>query len=358
MKNLLSLNLEQLEDLVTGLGERPYRTEQLLRWVHRRAEQDIDRMTDIKTSFRDQLKGSMTIRGPRLLRESTCADGTIKWLLDATLGNAIECVYIPDGGRATLCISSQVGCALECAFCATGKQGFNRNLEFGEIVGQLWFARRRVRELELQPITNVVLMGMGEPLLNYDAVLSTLRVVVHQHAYCVPRRRVTLSTSGIAPEIRRLAKDCPVALAVSLHAPTDALRDRLVPINRKYPIQQLMQACSEYLDISGQTHVTFEYVMLDGINDSDSHARELIALARTIRCKVNLIPFNPFREAGFRRSSDETIYRFNGLLNCSGVVTTTRRTRGSDEAAACGQLAGRVLDRTRRAARATARLGA
>jgi 23S rRNA (adenine2503-C2)-methyltransferase len=281
--------------------------------------------------------------------DTVAADGTRKWLVAVDGANAVEAVFIPEAERGTLCVSSQAGCVLDCAFCSTGKQGFNRNLTTGEIIGQLWFANRQLRtEADPRPISNVVMMGMGEPLLNLDAVIPALRLMLDDNAYGLSRRRVTVSTSGVVPGMDRLREECPVALAVSLHASNDALRDRLVPVNRKYPIAELIQACNRYLDKAPRDFVTMEYVMLDGVNDSDQNARELVALAKRVRCKFNLIPFNPFPRTEFRRSPPERIARFAEILRRAGLTVTTRKTRGDDIAAACGQLAGDVADRTRR----------
>src|SRR5213594_3497580 len=300
------------------------------------------------------------IRAPAVLRDTVASDGTRKWLLDVGSANAIETVYIPEDDRGTLCISSQAGCALDCAFCSTGKQGFNRNLSVGEIIGQLWHANRTLLadgvstpwvEQGRHPITNVVMMGMGEPLANFDNVVAAMRLMLDDNAYGLSRRRVTLSTSGLVPMIDRLRDACPVALAVSLHAPNDALRDRLVPINRKYPIAELLAACRRYLQSAPRDFITFEYVMLEGVNDTEEHARQLIDLVSRVPCKINLIPFNPFPNSGFVRSPRRVIERFGELLSASGVVTTTRKTRGDEIDAACGQLAGKIHDRTRRPAR-------
>jgi 23S rRNA (adenine2503-C2)-methyltransferase len=310
-------------------------------------------MTNIAKSLRAKLKELGEIRAPALLRDSLSDDGTRKWLFDVGDANAVETVFIPEAGRGTLCVSSQAGCSLDCAFCATGKQGFNRNLTTGEIIGQLWLANRLLGAVagdsggdgNGRVISNVVLMGMGEPLANFDNVVAALRMMLDDHAYGLSRRRVTVSTVGIVPAIDRLREECPVALAVSLHAPDDALRDRLMPINRKYPLRDLMAACQRYLDRAPRDFVTFEYVMLDGINDSDAHARALIALVRDVPCKFNLIPFNPFPHSGFTRSPAGRVRRFAELLLDSGIIVTTRKTRGDDVAAACGQLAGQVRNR-------------
>jgi 23S rRNA (adenine2503-C2)-methyltransferase len=351
--NLLDLDSEALSSFVASLDEKAFRARQVKRWVHRQGESDFDRMSDIARSLREKLAGVATISPPKIVSDSVAGDGTRKWLLDVGAGNAVEAVFIPEAGRGTLCISTQAGCTLACEFCSTGRQGFNRNLSTGEIIGQLWLANR---ELGAAPggervISNVVLMGMGEPLLNFEATVAALKLMIDADAYGLSRRRVTLSTSGIVPMIDRLREECPVALAVSLHAPNDALRDRLMPINRKYPLAELLAACRRYLQSAPRDFITFEYVMLDGVNDSEAHARELIGLVSGVPCKVNLIPFNPFPNSGFVRSPRRVIERFSELLNASGTVTTTRKTRGEDIDAACGQLAGQIQDRTRRSAR-------
>ncbi|HEY3459279.1 MAG TPA: 23S rRNA (adenine(2503)-C(2))-methyltransferase RlmN, partial [Casimicrobiaceae bacterium] len=318
---------------------------------------DVAAMSDLAKPLRASLANDVEIRAPRVLRDTTASDGTRKWLLDAGNGNAVEAVYIPEDDRATLCISSQAGCALDCAFCSTGRQGFNRNLTTGEIVGQLWHANRTLLaegveapwvEAGRPPVTNVVMMGMGEPLANFDNVVPALRTFLDDNAYGLSRRRVTLSTSGLVPWIDRLRDECPVALAVSLHAPTNELRDRLVPINRKHPLESLMAACLRYLERAPRDFVTFEYVMLDGVNDQPEHARALIDLVRDVPCKLNLIPFNPFAGSGFATSPRDRIREFAHALQDAGIVTTIRKTRGDDIDAACGQLAGQVRDRTRR----------
>lgn len=373
--NLLDLDAQGLADFFVHLGEKPFRARQALRWLHQLRESDFDRMTDLSKSLRERLKQSATVEFPQLITESAAADGTRKWLLSVGGGNAIEAVFIPEASRGTLCVSSQVGCALECAFCATGRQGFNRNLSTAEIIGQLWWATRvldeapqgarlSAQESAERPISNVVMMGMGEPLANFDNVVRALRIMLDDHAYGLSRRRVTLSTSGIVPAIDRLRQECPVALAVSLHAPNDVLRDQLVPINRKYPLKELLAACRRYLESAPadttpkgvkwqragapRDFVTFEYVMLDGVNDSVAQARELIALTRDVPCKFNLIPFNPFPDSGFSRSSAEQVRAFQEVLMGAGLIATVRKTRGDDIDGACGQLAGRVHDRTRR----------
>ena len=352
MPNLLDYDLDALLAWFSELGEKPFRARQVMRWMHREGCDDFDAMTDVAKALRAKLKGEAEIRAPALLQDSCSDDGTRKWLFDVGGGNGVETVFIPEVGRGTLCVSTQAGCALDCAFCATGKQGFNRNLSTGEIIGQLWLANKLLGtaagEGRDRVISNVVLMGMGEPLTNFDNVVAALRVMLDDYAYGLSRRRVTVSTVGIVPAIDRLREECPVALAVSLHAPDDALRDQLMPVNRKYPLRDLMAACHRYLERAPRDFVTFEYVMLDGINDSDAHARALVALTRDVPCKFNLIPFNPFPHSGFTRPPAKRIRHFAGILLDAGIVTTTRKTRGEDVAAACGQLAGQVRDKTKR----------
>lgn len=351
--NLLDFDAEALTDWFVQQGEKPFRAKQVLRWVHRFGVTDFEQMTDVAKSLRAKLAGTACITPPVPVRDSVSTDGTRKWLLDVGNANAVETVFIPETNRGTLCISSQAGCALDCAFCSTGKQGFNRNLSAAEIIGQLWLANRMLGANGdgERVISNVVMMGMGEPLANFDNVVSALKLMLDDNAYGLSRRRVTVSTSGIVPAMDRLRDTCPTALAVSLHASNDALRDRLVPINQKYPLRELMAACRRYLEKAPRDFVTFEYVMLDGINDSDAHARELIALVRDVPCKFNLIPFNPFPGSGFERSPAPRIRRFAEILIDAGIVTTTRKTRGDDVDAACGQLAGQVQDKTRRTTR-------
>ena len=356
--NLLDFSPTALTDWLVAQGEKPFRARQVLRWVHRAGCDDFARMTDVAKALRARLQATAQVRAPAVRTATHSADGTRKWLLDVGQGNAVEMVFIPERNRGTLCISSQAGCALECAFCATGKQGFNRNLSAGEIVGQLWLANRLLEDeagVRLapdstyeRPVSNVVLMGMGEPLANFDAVLAALQTMLDDHAYGLSRRRVTVSTSGIVPAMDRLRDACPVALAVSLHAPNDELRNELVPINRKYPLAELMAACLRYLEDAPRDFITFEYIMLDGINDTPEHARQLLALVREVPSKFNLIPFNPFPGARWQASSPQRIARFAGMLQDAGKVATVRKTRGDDVAAACGQLAGQVRDRTRR----------
>jgi 23S rRNA (adenine2503-C2)-methyltransferase len=352
--NLLDLDGEALSAFVSGLDEKPFRARQLKRWMHRQGESDFERMSDVARSLREKLARLAAISPPKIVSDSTAGDGTRKWLLDVGAGNAVEAVFIPEANRGTLCVSTQAGCTLACEFCSTGRQGFNRNLSTGEIIGQLWLANRALGAIPggERVISNVVLMGMGEPLLNFDSTVAALKLMVDEDAYGLSRRRVTLSTSGIVPMIDRLSEECPVALAVSLHAPSDSLRNKLMPINRKYPLAELLSACRRYLERAPRDFITFEYVMLDGVNDAEGHARELIDLLRDVPCKINLIPFNPFPNSGFVRSPRRAIERFNGLLNAAGIVTTTRKTRGEDIDAACGQLAGQIRDRTRKARRA------
>ncbi len=359
--NLLGMDSAALTDLVGQWGGKPFRARQLQRWIHQRGADSFDSMTDLARSFRQQLAENCVIQAPTVSTEHVSADGTRKWLFDVGRNNAVETVFIPEDDRGTLCLSSQAGCTVACPFCSTGYQGFNRNLTSAEIIGQLWHAKRvleadrnsaRIGVTGDQPapdrvISNVVMMGMGEPLLNYDQLVGALRLMLDDHAYGLSRRRVTVSTSGVVPMIDRLARDCPVALAVSLHAGNDTLRDRLVPLNRKHPIAELLDACNRYLEYAPRDFITFEYIMLDGVNDTDEHAKELIAIAGRIRCKFNLIPFNPFPQSGLKRSPPARVRLFAQRLMDAGVITTVRKTRGDDIAAACGQLAGEVSDRTR-----------
>ena len=364
MVNLLEFDRDALGEWCEQLGEKRFRATQLFRWIHQRGESDFAAMSDLAKSFRDKLIVAATVTALPVASEQVAADGTIKWLFDVGAGDAIETVFIPEPGRGTLCVSSQAGCAVNCRFCATGHQGFSRNLSSAEIVAQLWHAefvlRRRLGLASGErAITNVVMMGMGEPLQNYGALVPALRTMLDDHGYGLSRRRVTVSTSGVVSMIDRLRVDCPVALAVSLHAPTDALRDDLVPLNRKYPLAELLAACRRYLERAPRDFVTFEYCMLDGVNDSLSQAKALLALVRGdgsidspgVACKINLIPFNPFAGSGLKRSSPARVAEFAAVLQAGGVVTTVRRTRGDDIAAACGQLAGEVQDRTRVAQR-------
>jgi 23S rRNA (adenine2503-C2)-methyltransferase len=361
--NLLDFDLQGLVAHSATMGERAFRAEQLMRWIHQAGEDDFGKMTDLAKSFRAKLVETAEVAPLPIISDTTAADGTRKWLLASGSGNAIETVFIPEVNRGTLCVSSQVGCALECAFCSTGAQGFNRNLSVAEIIGQLWMANRELGMIERRAvaaeakenperiISNVVMMGMGEPLTNFRNVVTALRIMLDDHAYGLSRRRVTLSTSGVVPEIDRLARECPVALAVSLHAPNDALRDRLVPINKRFPIRELLAACLRYLDHAPRDFIMFEYVMLEGVNDSVEQARELVRTVSSVPSKINLIPFNPFPQSGFRRSPPDAVRRFAEVLHAAGLIATTRKTRGDDIDAACGQLAGQVQDRTRRVIR-------
>jgi 23S rRNA (adenine2503-C2)-methyltransferase len=343
-QNLLGLDAAALQRLFLEQSEKPFRARQVLRWIHQSGEADFARMSDLAKATREKLAATACVEAPQIVGDTLAADGTRKWLLKVDGANAVEAVFIPEASRGTLCVSSQAGCVLDCAFCSTGKQGFNRNLTTAEIVGQLWVAHQFIQTR----ISNVVMMGMGEPLLNLDNVLPALRLMLDDNAYGLSRRRVTVSTAGVIPGMDRLRDECPVALAVSLHAPNDALRDRLVPLNRKYPLRELLAACNRYLEKAPRDFVTFEYVMLEGVNDGDAEARELAAIAARVRCKYNLIPFNPFPNSEFRRSGPERIRRFAEIVQRAGVTVTTRKTRGDDIAAACGQLAGDVADRTRR----------
>jgi 23S rRNA (adenine2503-C2)-methyltransferase len=363
--NLLDFDRDALTAYCERHGEKPFRAVQLFRWIHQRGAADFAQMTDLARSLREQLPQLAQVTAPPLTSEQGSVDGTTKWLFDVGGGNAVESVFIPEADRGTLCVSSQAGCAVNCRFCSTGKQGFSRNLTTGEIIGQLRMAEFALRaSLGVdggratggdgkgeRVVTNVVMMGMGEPLLNYDAVVPAMRLMLDDNAYGLSRRRVTLSTSGVVPMMDRLGADLPVALAVSLHAPTDDLRDGLVPLNKKYPLRELMAACQRYLKVAPRDFITFEYCMLDGVNDSEAQARELLALTRDVPCKFNLIPFNPFPESGLIRSKQVQIKRFAHVLIDAGVVTTVRKTRGDDIDAACGQLAGAVKDRTRLAER-------
>ena len=360
--NLLDFDLDALAAWCEGLGEKRFRATQLFRWIHQRGATDFAQMSDLAKSLRDKLPGIADIRPLHMVSEQASADGTIKWLFSVGGGDAVETVFIPEDDRGTLCVSSQAGCAVGCRFCSTGHQGFSRNLSTGEIIAQLWFAEHHLRRrLKLKQgeraITNVVMMGMGEPLQNYAALLPALKVMLDDHGYGLSRRRVTVSTSGVVPMIDRLREDCPVALAVSLHAPNDALRDDLVPLNRKYPLAELLASCVRYLERAPRDFITFEYCMLDGVNDSSAHADQLLGLTQgrgangrpvpRVSCKFNLIPFNPFPASGLHRSSNDAVQLFARRLQEGGIVTTVRKTRGDDIAAACGQLAGEVQDRTR-----------
>ncbi|WP_440108221.1 23S rRNA (adenine(2503)-C(2))-methyltransferase RlmN [Acidovorax sp. BL-A-41-H1] len=357
--NLLEFDLDGLAAFCERLGEKRFRATQLFRWIHQRGASDFDAMSDLAKSLREKLKGCAHVQALPVVSEHVSSDGTVKWLFDVGDGNAVESVFIPEDDRGTLCISSQAGCAVGCRFCSTGHQGFSRNLTTGEIIAQLWFAEHSLRkrlQLDERVISNVVMMGMGEPLQNYSALVPALKAMLDDHGYGLSRRRVTVSTSGVVPMIDRLGDDCPVALAVSLHAPNDPLRDNLVPLNRKYPLAELLEACNRYLEHAPRDFITFEYCMLDGVNDQPEHAEELIRLVKPggrtgVRCKFNLIPFNPFPASGLLRSPQNRVLAFAKMLGDAGIVTTVRKTRGDDIDAACGQLAGDVKDRTRAAER-------
>jgi 23S rRNA (adenine2503-C2)-methyltransferase len=352
--NLLDFDLEGLAVFCEGMGEKRFRATQLFRWIHQRGMSNFDDMSDLAKSLREKLKVHAHVAALPILTQQFSKDGTIKWLFDVGAGDAVEAVFIPEDDRGTLCISSQAGCAVGCRFCSTGHQGFSRNLSTAEILAQLWFAehflRRHLNQTD-RVISNVVMMGMGEPLQNYNALVPALKAMLDDHGYGLSRRRVTVSTSGVVPMMARLSADCPVALAVSLHASNDTLRDNLVPLNRKYPLDELLSECTNYLEKAPRDFITFEYCMLKGVNDQVIHAQELVQLIRRhalkgLRCKFNLIPFNPFKESGLLRSDDATVQQFAAVLLDAGFVTTVRKTRGDDIDAACGQLAGDVKDRT------------
>ena len=352
--NLLNFDLDGLVDWCAQLGEKRFRAVQLFRWIHQKGVSDFAAMSDLAQSLRSKLTQQATVQALPVITQHISADGTIKWLFDVGDGNAIESVFIPETDRGTLCVSSQAGCAVGCRFCSTGHQGFSRNLTTGEITAQLWFAEHFLRKHLNTPervISNVVMMGMGEPLQNYTALIPALKTMLDDHAYGLSRRRVTVSTSGVVPRIDRLAQDCPVALAVSLHASNDALRSALIPLNLKYPLAELLDSCQRYLAYAPRDFITFENCMLDGIYDQPEHARELVQLVQSAQrgawCKFNLIPFNPFPESGLKRSPQAAVEQFASILTAAGIVTTIRKTRGDDIDAACGQLAGDVKDRTR-----------
>ena len=355
--NLLDLDAEGIRVWCASIGQKPFRATQLARWIHRYCCDDFDAMTNLAKEFRARLKDLAHIKAPSIIREHKSADGTRKWLFDVGNGNAVEAVFIPEDDRGTLCISTQAGCAMGCLFCSTGKQGFNRNLTTGEIVGQLWTAERELRreagitDPNDRVISNVVLMGMGEPLQNLDNVIPALRIFLDDNGYGLSRRRVTVSTSGLVRQMDKLGEAVPVALAVSLHAPDDALRDKLMPVNKKHPLEELLAACRRYLKVAPRDFITFEYLLLGGINDAPEQARALVKLVKTVPCKFNLIPFNPFPDSDLKQPEREKVLAFAKILNDAGIVTTVRKTRGDDIAAACGQLAGEVRDRTRRAIR-------
>lgn len=348
--NLLNFTLPKLEEYFLSIDEKKFRARQVFRWLHIYGAETFAEMTDIAKSLRAKLEEIAVIEVPKLVSEGISSDGTRKWALEVGNGNKIETVFIPEDDRGTLCVSSQVGCALECQFCSTARQGFNRNLTAGEIAGQLWWANKRLGHNPKgeKLITNVVMMGMGEPLANYDNVIDAMKIMLDDNAYNLSKRKLTLSTSGMIPGLDRLGEDCPVSLAISLHASNDEVRDRIIPLNKKYPINELLLACKRYLDKSPKDYVTFEYVMLKDVNDSLEHAIELARLVKGIECKFNLIPFNPFPNSGFESSSMNQIVRFQKVLQNAGYVTTVRKTRGDDIDAACGQLVGKVNDKTKR----------
>ena len=360
--NLLDFTLPRLTEWFAQQGEKPFRAKQVFRWIHQRGVADFDAMTDLARSLRDKLKATAEVRAPAILSEHKSADGTVKWLFDVGVGNGIETVFIPEDDRGTLCVSSQVGCALDCKFCSTGRQGFNRDLSVAEILGQVWVANRRLEELGaarlappegeessyLRPVSNVVMMGMGEPLNNFAPVVDAMSIMLDDNAYGLSRRRVTLSTSGVVPNIRKLKEALPVALAVSLHAPNDAIRSSIMPINDAYPIATLLDACNDYLEAAPRDFITFEYVMLKGVNDAPDHAKELARTLSTVPCKVNLIPFNPFPGSGFEKTAMDRVRLFQKILMDAGYIATVRKTRGDDIDAACGQLAGQVVNRMKK----------
>lgn len=354
--NLLGLSQKALSEYFITLGEKPFRAQQVLKWIHAEGVTDFAQMTNLSKTLRAQLAEHCVVQAPAVISQHNASDGTRKWLFRVEGGGAIETVYIPEPKRATLCISSQVGCALNCSFCHTAQQGFQKNLTSSEIIGQLWYAVKQLREEGIfkaidRPITNVVMMGMGEPLLNFDNVVMAMDLMLDDLAYGLSKRRVTLSTSGVVPAIDKLREVTDVALAVSLHAPNDTLRTELVPINKKYPIAELLAACKRYLRDDARRRITMEYVMLEGVNDQPQHAQELIKILKEVPSKVNLIPFNPFNGTKYRRSSPDAILRFQSILMNAGIVTLTRKTRGDDIDAACGQLAGQVNDKTQRSAK-------
>ena len=355
--NLLNFDRQGLEAYFSDLGEKPFRATQLLKWIYQFGVDDFNEMSNLSKSLREKLIEVAEIKFPEIVTEQHSDDGTIKWLLRLDSGNSIETVFIPEGSRGTLCISSQVGCALECSFCSTAKQGFNRNLTTAEIISQVVIANRALKCIPRNErvISNIVLMGMGEPLLNFDNVVAAMNIMLEDNAYGLSKRRVTLSTSGVIPALDRLKEVSEVSLALSLHAPNDALRNELVPINRKYPIKELLAACKRYISGETKRKVTIEYVLLDGVNDKPQHARELVKLLKDLPCKINLIPFNPFPDSGYTTSSAEAIESFRNIIVKGGLLTTTRKTRGEDIDAACGQLAGKVLDKTKRTSRRQAK---
>lgn len=352
--NLLDYNYTQMRQFLNDLGEKPFRAQQLIQWIHQAGLRDFSQMTNISKALREKLQQIAEVRLPEIVSTQQSSDGTHKWLLKLDCGNCIETVFIPEATRGTLCVSSQVGCSLNCSFCSTAKQGFNRNLSTSEIIGQVWLAVRALDQSQqavVQRVTNVVMMGMGEPLLNFEPVVSAMDMMMDDYAYGLSKRRVTLSTSGVLPYLERLRDVSPVSLAVSLHAPNDALRNELVPINKKYPLAELMALCKRYFRDEPKRKVTFEYVMLKGVNDQPEHAHQLVKLLHNVPSKINLIPFNPFPNTQYERSSQASIDAFRNILVAKGLNTITRKTRGDDIDAACGQLAGTVNDRTSRSQR-------
>jgi len=352
--NLLGMPKEKLEAFFETLGEKRFRAQQVLQWIHQWGIDDFDQMTNMSKALREKLKAVAEVRGPEVVFDETSKDGTRKWVMRMDNGNSVETVLIPDGERGTLCVSSQIGCSLDCTFCSTGKRGFNRNLTAAEVIGQVWVARKAFMPFDIKdrPITNVVMMGMGEPLLNFDNVVDAMNLMMEDLAYGISKRRVTLSTSGVVPAIDRLAEVTDVSLAISLHAPNDELRNKLVPLNKKYPIAELLAATKRYFArLPEKRKATIEYTVIEGVNDQPEHARELVELLKDLPCKINLIPFNPFPESDFKRPSMNATRRFQTVLNEAGYVATIRTTRGDDIDAACGQLVGRVEDRTRRSQR-------
>ncbi|MCK5716826.1 MAG: 23S rRNA (adenine(2503)-C(2))-methyltransferase RlmN [Thiomargarita sp.] len=343
MVNLLDLDRQGLTAFFMSLGEKPFRATQIMKWIHQQGILDFDTMTNLSKSLRQRLKECANFSLPQVQKHQISVDGTRKWLLQLDADNSIEMVFIPEEGRGTLCVSSQVGCALNCHFCATGQQGFNRNLTVSEIIAQVWIAKHQL--CSEYTVSNIVMMGMGEPLTNFDNVVTAMKVMMDDFAYGISWRRLTLSTVGIVPAIKRLKEECPVSIAVSLHAPTDSLRDQLIPINKKYPLQQLMHACRAYTTGKPSRHITFEYVMLKGINDSPAEAHTLVKLLKGIPSKINLIPFNPYPHSPYQCTSIDSINRFRNILMHADLVTVTRKTRGAEIEAACGQLAGKVYNR-------------
>lgn len=353
--NLLGLTRQKMIDFFDGLGEKPFRAKQVMQWIHQYGISDFDQMTNISKGLREKLKQIAIIQGPEILLQNISADGTRKWVMRMPGGSSIETVLIPEGDRGTLCISSQIGCALDCSFCSTGKQGFNRNLSTEEIVGQIWNAIASFENLDRtkdRPVTNVVFMGMGEPLLNFDNVMDAVSIMMDDFAYSISKKRLTISTAGVVPAIDRMAEYTDASIAISLHAPNDELRDKLVPVNRKYPIKELLNSVKNYLSqLSDKRKATIEYTLMAGVNDRKIHADQLIALLKDIPCKINLIPFNPFPGSGYKKPSNTEVRCFQDWLIAGGYITTVRTTRGDDIDAACGQLVGQVEDRTRRSAR-------